>query len=35
MPEPNVRFVQIRLVEDDPGSYKFTFATERGGYPVA
>ena len=30
MPTPNARPVEIALVEDGPGSYRFTFATKRG-----
>jgi hypothetical protein len=29
MPKPNARPVQTALVEDGPGSYRFTFATKR------
>jgi hypothetical protein len=30
MPEPNAKPVQIALVEDGPGSYRFTFVAKRG-----
>ena len=30
MPKPNARPIQIALVEDGPGSYKFSFSTKRG-----
>ena len=30
MPKPNEGPIQIALVEDGPGSYRFTFATTRG-----
>jgi hypothetical protein len=30
MPKPNARPIQIALVEDGPGSYKFSFYAKRG-----
>jgi hypothetical protein len=30
MPKSNARPIRIALVEDGPGSYKFSFSTKRG-----